>query len=343
MPGFPAVPLPMSHHILTTLVGSYPVPDWLRASPSRQTLIDAVRVVLKTQEDAGIDVVADGELCRFDVNHPETNGMIDYFARRLGGITTQFGREELNAFRENAGLAYRGDPAGTVETELTEGTLNLPGDFRMVRPLTRSKLKFTLTGPHMLSKVLMDRHYGNPAAVAGALGELLARQVADIDADVIQIDEANIPGHPEEASWAAPAINTVLDAVRGEKAVHVCFGNYGGQTVQHGTWQDLVPFLAALRADHLVLEFKRWGIEHAACLKDLPDSVRIGIGVIDVKDNVVETADEIASDIEAAARHLGVHRIACVHPDCGFWMLQRSVADRKIEALVRGRDLFEGR
>ena len=333
----------MPHRILTTLVGSYPLPDWLRASPSRQTLIDAIRVVLKTQEDAGIDVVTDGELCRFDVNHPETNGMIDYFARRLGGITTQFGREDLNEFRADAGLSYRADPAGTIERELDEGTLNLPEDYRMVRPLTRSKLKFTLTGPHMLSKVLVDRYYGEPEGAAAALGELFARQVADIDADVIQIDEANIPGHPEEAAWAAPTLNAVLDAVKGEKAVHVCFGNYGGQTVQHGTWQELVPYLAALRADHLVLEFKRWGIEQAACLKDVPESVKIGIGVIDVKNNIVETADEVASDIEAAARHLGPDRISCVHPDCGFWMLQRIVADRKIESLVRGRDLFEGR
>lgn len=333
----------MPHRILTTLVGSYPVPDWLRGSPSRQTLIDAIRVVFKTQEEAGIDVVTDGELYRFDVNHPETNGMIDYFTRRLGGIATRFGREDLNAFRRDAGLSYRADPAGTIERELDEGTLNLPGDYRMVRTLTRSKLKFTLTGPHMLSKVLMDRHYGDREAAAAALGELFARQVADIDADVIQIDEANIPGHPEEAAWAARTLNAVLDAVQGEKAVHVCFGNYGGQTVQHGTWQELVPYLAALRADHLVLEFKRWGIEQAACLKDVPESVRIGIGVIDIKNNIVETPDEIASDIEAAARRLGPDRIACVHPDCGFWMLQRGVADRKIEALVRGRDLFEGR
>ena len=333
----------MPHRILTTLVGSYPVPDWLRNSSSRQTLIDAIRVVFKTQEDAGIDVVTDGELYRFDVNHPETNGMIDYFSRRLGGITTRFGREDLNAFRADAGLTYRADPAGLIERELDEGTLNLPGDYRMVRPLTRSKLKFTLTGPHMLSKVLMDRHYGNPAAAAAALGELFASQVADIDADVIQIDEANIPGHPEDAVWAARALNAVLDEVTGEKAVHVCFGNYGGQTVQQGAWQDLVPYLAALRADHLVLEFKRWGIEQAAYLKDVPDSVRIGVGVIDIKSNIVETPDEIASDIEAAARSLGVDRIACVHPDCGFWMLQRNVADRKIEALVKGRDLFEGR
>jgi 5-methyltetrahydropteroyltriglutamate--homocysteine methyltransferase len=331
------------HAILTTVVGSYPLPDWLRVYPTRQALVDAIRVVLKIQEEAGIDVAADGELYRFDVNHPETNGMIDYFVGKMEGITTTFGRKALAAFHKETGLSYRAAPAGVVEGPIGEGTLNLPTDYRMARALTRSKLKFTLTGPHMLSKVLLDRHYKDRAALAAAIAEILATQVAHIDADVVQVDEANIPGHPEEGEWAAAAINRVLSAVQGEKAVHVCFGNYGGQTVQQGTWDALVPFLFALRADHLVLEFKRRGIEQVACLKDLPETVRIGVGVIDIKNNGVETPDEIARDIETAAAHLGPDRLAYIHPDCGFWMLQRSVADRKIEALVKGRDLFEGR
>ncbi len=331
------------HTILTTVVGSYPVPDWLRIYPTRQTLVDAISVVFKIQETAGIDVVADGELYRFDLNHPETNGMIDYFVGKMEGIETTLGRETLAAFQKEAGLSYRAAPAGIVEGPIGEGALNLPADYRMVRPLTRSRLKFTLTGPHMLSKVLMDNHYKDRPALALAIADVLAKQVADIHADVVQIDEANIPGHPEEGEWAAAAINRVLSAVQGEKAVHVCFGNYGGQTVQKGAWDALVPFLSALNADHLVLEFKRWGIEQAACLKDLPETVRIGVGVIDIKDNEIETPDRIAKDIETAAKRLGPHRLACVHPDCGFWMLQRSVADRKIEALVKGRDLFEGR
>ena len=331
----------MSQGILTTVVGSYPVPDWLRSSPTRQALTDAIQVVLKTQEDAGVEVVTDGELYRFDINHPETNGMIDYFVQKMGGITTDITRETLAEFRGEPRMKYRAAPAGIVDSELTEGILNLPGDFELARPLTRSKLKFTLTGPHMLSKVLMDRHYKDREELAMAIGGVLATQVAHIDADVIQVDEANIPGHPEEAQWAAAAINTVLDAVPCEKAVHVCFGNYGGQSVQKGTWETLVPYLDALRADHLVLEFKRWGVEHTACLKDLPESTKIGLGVIDIKDNTVESPEEIASDIERAIGNLGPDRLAYIHPDCGFWMLQRNVADRKIQALVKGRDLFQ--
>jgi 5-methyltetrahydropteroyltriglutamate--homocysteine methyltransferase len=335
--------------IQTTVVGSYPIPDWLPALPSQQALRDATAVVFHTQELAGIDLVADGELYRFDVNHPETNGMIDYFIRPMTGIRAAVTREELRHFREEAGMSYRAEPAGVVEGELGEGLLNLPRDYRRARELTCRRLKFTLTGPHMLAKVLLDRHYGDRAALAGALAGVLAAQVAEIDADVVQVDEANIPGSPEEGPWAADAINRVLDAVRGEKAVHLCFGNYGGQTVQRGTWTALIDFMNRLRVDHLVLELARRefapgaGSGELERLREVRPEIGLGLGVVDIKDNAVETPEEIARRLERAARTLGPGRIRYVHPDCGFWMLKRPIADAKIRSLVRGRDLFEGR
>ena len=85
--------------ILTTTVGSYPVPEWLAALPSEQALVDATRVVFDTQRQAGIDLPTDGELYRFDVNHPDTNGMIEYFVHRLGGVRREVGRADTAAFR----------------------------------------------------------------------------------------------------------------------------------------------------------------------------------------------------------------------------------------------------
>jgi 5-methyltetrahydropteroyltriglutamate--homocysteine methyltransferase len=329
--------------IQTTVVGSYPIPDWLPVLPSQQALRDATAVVFQTQELAGIDLVADGELYRFDINHPETNGMIDYFIRPMTGVRAAVSREELRRFREEAGMSYRAEPAGVVEAPLGEGLLNLPRDYRRARELTRSRLKFTLTGPHMLAKVLLDRHYRDRAALASALADVLAAQVAEIDADVVQVDEANITGAPEEGAWAAEAINRVLDAVQGEKAVHLCFGNYGGQTVQRGTWNALVEFMNRLRVDHLVLEFARRGMAELDALRELRPEIGVGLGVIDIKDNAVEAPDEIARRLEHATGVLGAERIRYAHPDCGFWMLKRSVADAKLRALVQGRDLFEGR
>lgn len=329
--------------IPTTLVGSYPVPAWLAATPSRDSLADAIRVVLHTQEQAGIDLLTDGELNRFDINHPETNGMIDYFVGPLSGVRRQLTRIELEEYARQHGVGYRKRPAAVVDAEIEEGTLNLRDDFDRVHALTRQPIKFTVTGPHMLSKVLLDRCYREPEALAGAIADVLARQVASIQADVVQIDEANITGSPHEGSWAAGVINQVLDAVKTKAAVHLCFGNYGGQSVQTGFWRDLLPFMNALRADHLLLEFAHRGYSELEALRDLRPDLGIGLGVIDIKSLEVETPELVASRIEQAAGLLGEERIRFVNPDCGFWMLPRSVADAKISALVKGRDLFHGK
>jgi len=327
--------------IRTTVVGSYPVPRWLDSS--RITLRDAILVVLKTQELAGIDVVADGELNRFDASHPETNGMIDYFVSRMDGIATRFSIGDLEKFRADAGVAYRADPAGIVTGEIGGGTLNLPRDYEFTRALSSRPLKFTCTGPHMLAKVLTDGHYRDRGALAMAIARVLRKQLERIPADVVQLDEANISGHPEDREWALPAINHVLEGIPGERAVHVCFGNYGGQTVQKGFWKDLMPFLNGLAANHLVLEFARRGYDELDAFRDLDPRIGLGLGVIDIKDNAVEQPDLIAKRLELAAKTLGPDRVRYIHPDCGFWMLQRSVADAKMRVLVEGRNLYEGR
>jgi 5-methyltetrahydropteroyltriglutamate--homocysteine methyltransferase len=281
-------------------------------------------------------------------------------------------------------MSFRSEPAGVVEGPIDEGTLNLPRDYRRARALTNHPLKFTLTGPHMLCKTLMDHHYDDREDLAMAIAHALAKQVADLNPQVLQIDEANITGHPHEAPWAAEAINVVLDAVgtgsregsgsrvrdsaretglptsvghaaspqsavgnpqsaTPERAVHLCFGNYGGQSIQHGTWAKLTDFLNRLHADHVVLEFAFRGYAELEHFKALRPDLAIGLGVIDIKTNTVESPDTVAARIAEGEKILGQGRIKWVHPDCGFWMNKRSIADRKMEALVKGRDLYLGR
>ena len=140
--------------IRTTVVGSYPLPDWLVALPSSQAVTDATRVVLQTQEQAGIDLVCDGELYRFDVNHPETNGMIEYFVRPMGGVRADLTFAEIQAFRAQEGMGFRTQPAGIVDGPIDGGTLDLPLACARAKSLASKPLKFTLTGPHMLAKTL---------------------------------------------------------------------------------------------------------------------------------------------------------------------------------------------
>jgi 5-methyltetrahydropteroyltriglutamate--homocysteine methyltransferase len=125
--------------------------------------------------------------------------------------------------------------------------------------------------------------------------------------------------------------------------VHLCFGNYGGQTVQQGTWAHLINYLNSLHVDHVVLENAHRPVEELEVFRDLRPDIGMGLGVIDIKANEVETPDQVAGAIERAASILGPGRVTHVHPDCGFWMLKRPIVDAKIQALVAGRDLFEGR
>ncbi len=327
--------------IQTTVVGSYPIPDWLAAMPTEQALVDATRVVLHTQERAGIDLVCDGELYRFDVNHPETNGMIEYFVRPMSGIRNAIGFDEMMAYRSQRGMTFRARPPGVVDSPIGAGTLDLPSACARARRLAQKPLKFTLTGPHMLAKTLIDKHYGSVEGVADGLAAVLAEQVRHCQADVIQVDEANLPGHPEEWEWAARAINRVLDAVPGKAAVHLCFGNYGGQSIQKGAWDQLMRYLNALHADHIVMEIAARPADELAVFRGLDPRIGFGLGVVDIKRTEVETADQIAREIERAEKLLGPGRVRYIHPDCGFWMLKRSIADGKIAALVAGRDLYE--
>jgi 5-methyltetrahydropteroyltriglutamate--homocysteine methyltransferase len=104
----------------------------------------------------------------------------------------------------------------------------------------------------------------------------------------------------------------------------------------------MMPFMNLLDVDHLVLEFARPGYDELEEFKELRPDIALGIGVIDIKDNQVETPDQVARRIERAVQVLGAERVRWVHPDCGFWMLPRSVADRKMIALVQGRNQFLG-
>lgn len=329
--------------IFTTTVGSYPMFDWLAMARTEQARLDATRVVFDIQRQAGIDLPTDGELYRFDLNHPDTNGMIDYFVCKMAGARSQMGRSDWEGFRAIDPMKFRRKPAAVIEGPLAEGSLNLLADCEAAASVAGGAFKFTVTSPYMLARSVLDLHYGSFESLTMAIARVLADQVAGLPCDCLQVDEANIPGNPADWPLAARAINTVLDRFEGQRAVHLCFGNYGGQTVQKGHWDALVSFLNELHVDHLVLELAHRPPEDLNALRGVDARIKVGLGVIDIKVNHIETADEIANRIERAEQVLGRGRVGWIHPDCGFWMLQRSIADRKIAALAKGRDLYLGR
>jgi len=230
-----------------------------------------------------------------------------------------------------------------VEAPLGEGSLNLMADCELAASVAGGPFKFTVTSPYMLARTLLDRHYSGFEELLMAVADVLAQQVAGLPCACLQVDEANIPGNPSDGPIAAAAINRVLDAFTGTRAVHLCFGNYGGQTIQKGEWRALTDFLNCLHVDHLVLEMAHRSAADLEALRDVDPRIHLGIGVVDVKVNEVETPEQIAGTLERVEAVLGRDRVKWIHPDCGFWMLKRSVADRKIAVLAKGRDLYLGR
>lgn len=332
----------------TTVVGSFPVPSWLMSHPSPETLEDALHLVLRLQEEAGIDVICDGELNRWDAASGKPVGMVERFTREMGGIDSVLNREQLAAYRSRGEMAYRRSPAGIVNGPVDEGTLDLAGELEKVTSLTSCPVKLTVTSPYMMARALADTHYGSLEAVAMALADVLAAQLngmrAAASAAAVQVDEPNLPGNPDHGPIAAESINRVLESIEGtcEKAVHLCFGNYGGQRIQEGDYSRLIAFMSSLHCDHLILETTRRPDQELDSLCGLPEHLRFGWGVIDVKDLHVETPDIVARRIEDAARRVGESRLAYVNPDCGLRMLPRDVALGKLKALKAGRDLFTG-
>tara|TARA_B100000686_G_C16743143_1_gene947828 strand:+ start:827 stop:1858 length:1032 start_codon:yes stop_codon:yes gene_type:complete len=331
-----------SPRIKTTTVGSYPAPVWLGNSPSEQDIVDATRVILNIQEAAGLDVVCDGEIYRYDLSHPETNGMIEYFTGPMSGIRSSLTFGLIRQFEAEKRMGWRRLPAGVVEGPIDSGTLNLALPCRRAKAIAQKPFKFALTGPHMLAKTLVDQHYGSAESVADAIASVLAEQVARLNADIVQIDEANLPGAPEEWKWAAAAMNKVLEAIPGIPAVHLCFGNYAGQQPQDGSWTKLIDYLNALHVDHIVMECAHRPVEELDAFRGLRPEIGMGVGVLDVKSTMTETPDQIAHFIERMENIIGEGRVTYIHPDCGLWNHKRYVADRKIAVLNAGRDLYLG-
>jgi len=269
--------------------------------------------------------------------------MIEYFVRPMAGIRTAMRFDELVAYRAQRGMGFRARPPAVVEGPVGPGTLDLPQACARAKRLATRPFKLTLTGPHMLAKTLVDHHYGKLPELAFALGDALGEQVRHVDAEVVQVDEANLPGNPIEWPWAAEALNRVLRAVKTVAAVHLCFGNYGGQSIQQGSWGKLIDYLNALAVDHIVMETAHRPSSELEVFRELRPEIGLGLGVVEIKSTEIESADVVARAIERAAKILGPERVRYVHPDCGFWMLKRSIADGKIRALVLGRDRYEGR
>ncbi len=323
------------HLFKTSVVGSYAVPEWLANAKTdffqrklSRSLLDtihlaALKASVKDQELAGIDVVTDGEVQR--------DNSLDYFLVRLPGVEV-----------DNRTKAYYLDFfSSVVRTDIGLAPLGLSDDFRLVSGLTTRPIKCTITGAYSMMRRLHDEHYHDAKKLGDALADAInfeLRRVQEAGCTFIQVDDEYVAGYPEDMAWAVQLLNRSLDGIHVKKALHVCFGNRYGKPSWAGDYQYLAPAILDAHIDQLVLEFARRGYSDMQVFRSTPLPFEIGVGVIDVKDEVVETAEVVAKRIIQATSYIPAQKI-WINPDCGLRHLQVDVARAKLTAMVEGARL----
>ena len=329
-----------------TITGSLPKPVWL-AEPNRlwapwrpvgaeiaQAKRDATILVLKLQEDCGIDIVTDGEQSRQHFVHA--------FLESVIGV--DFGKRVEMGIRNNRYKAM-------VPT--VTGALRLRGrvhetEARVARAHTRRKLKFTLPGPMTIADTVADAHYGDRVKMAMAFAELLNEEARALEADgvdVIQFDEPAFNVYPQEVQdWGIAALHRAIEGLACTTAVHICYGygikaNIEWKATLGAEWrqyESIFPALNQSRIDQVSLECR--GSRVPMRLLALLDRKDVLIGAIDVATDVVETPQDVAAVIAEAMKYLPKEKIiACTN--CGMAPMSWDVAFAKLQALGRGAEL----
>jgi 5-methyltetrahydropteroyltriglutamate--homocysteine methyltransferase len=331
----------------TQIVGSLPKPSWLAqpnvlkapwrlpAADLAEAQDDAARLAILDQEEAGLDVVTDGEVRR--------RHYIWGFLDGLTGIDT----ERLGRRRSRGGRYSETTEVARIVGAVTRNAPVLVDACRRARALTRRRLKVTLPGPMTMADSVVDETSGSDDRTwAMRFAEILNREARDLveaGADVIQFDEPCFNIYLDEvAEWGITALEQCLDGVAARTAVHICYG-YGTPAVlawkkantSWGHYAVTLPLLARSRVDQVSVECAASGVELAVLAALAGKDVMVG--VIDVGDEAVETPAMVAGRIRAALRHVPAERLL-PSTDCGLVPRSRASAVGKMRALAEGAE-----
>jgi 5-methyltetrahydropteroyltriglutamate--homocysteine methyltransferase len=335
--------------ITTTVVGSYPQPDWLvdrerfkqnvvprirmpevwRVAPAQldEAQDDAVRVAVADMERAGIDVVSDGEQRR--------ESYFNRFANALGGVDPD---------RPGSAIARLGRPTpvprivGPIERVRP---ISVP-EAAFLRGVTDRKIKITVPGPFTLSSLAQDEYYRDPEKLAMAYAAAVNAELRELEpiVDWLQLDEPYLQAHPDRGrAYGLAAIDRALEGLHKPTCIHLCFGYAYSHALAGSTKSGGYQFLTELersRATQVSIEAAQPHLD-LSVLDGLP-SKTIVLGVIDLGDAAAETPDTVARRLEAALPHVPAARLVAA-PDCGMKYLPRGLARAKLQALAAGAAL----
>ncbi|MGH6671557.1 MAG: uroporphyrinogen decarboxylase family protein [Xanthobacteraceae bacterium] len=329
----------------TSLVGSYPQPEWLidRARLSKQVprvragdlwLVppdkleaaqdDATILAIRDQERAGLDIVTDGEQRRESYSNR--------FATALDGVDVDNPGTTINR-------SGKPIPVPRVVGPIRRRAPVELRDLNVLRANTGRPIKATVPGPFTMSKQAQDDYYKDEEALAFGYAEAVNAEIKDLfgaGADVVQIDEPWMQQHPEKArQYGLKALDRALDGVRGTVAVHLCFG-YAAVVHDKPSGYSFLPELEGTKAQQISIEAAQPKLD-LQVLRELPSKTII-LGVIDLWDMNVESPPTIAERIRRALAHVPADRVV-VAPDCGMKYLPRPIAFAKMKAMAEGAAL----
>ena len=334
----------------TTIAGRLPKPAWL-AEPDKlwapwrlegaaleAAKRDATLLALKEQEDAGIDIVGDGEQARQHFVHG--------FLERVEGID----------FANKVEMGIRADRYKAMVPQVV-GPVRLKGrvhafEAQVARAHTKKKLKFTLPGPMTISDTIADRHYGDKVKMAMAFADLLnqeARALEKDGVDVVQFDEPAFNVFMDEVTdWGIPALERAAAGLKCTTAVHICYGygikaNIDWKATLGSEWRQyerIFPAIAKSSIRQVSLECRNSKVPLS--LLGLLKGKDVLVGAIDVASDTVETPEDILAVVDAAIKYVPKERmLLCTN--CGMAPMTREVAYGKLAALAKGAELARKR
>ena len=330
----------------TTIAGSLPKPEWL-AEPNTlwapwkskgdelaRAKRDATMLAIKLQEDAGVDIVTEGEQARQHFVHG--------FLEKVEGI--DFAHKVEMGIRKDR---YKAMVPQVVAPLTLRGRVHAD-EARVARTHTTRKLKFTLPGPMTIADTVADSYYGDKVKMAFAFAELLNNEAKALQADgvdVIQFDEPAFNVFMDEVSdWGIKALERAAEGLTCTTAVHICYG-YGikantdwKQTLgaEWRQYEDIFPAIAKSPIQQVAIECRNSRVP-LDLLAALPGKV-IQAGVIDVASDTVETAEDVVTVIEAVSKFVPVSNIVAT-TNCGMAPMRRDIAEAKLAALGAGARL----
>jgi 5-methyltetrahydropteroyltriglutamate--homocysteine methyltransferase len=331
----------------TMLVGSYPQPDWLidrkklagRFPPRvrarelwrvpepwlEEAQDDATRLAIRAQEEAGLDIITDGEIRRESYSNR--------FATALEGVDV-----------DNPGTALdrsgHPNPVPRVVGKIRRKHPVEVADLQFLRAHTNRPVKITVPGPFTMSQQAQIEFYPNEEAAAMDYAAAVNEEIRDLfaaGADIVQIDEPYMQARPDKArQYGLAALNRALDGVTGTTAVHICFG-YAAIIHQRPSGYSFLPELAGCSCKQVSIETAQSGLDCAVLAK--LEGKKIMVGCLDLNDTAVETPETVAARVRRALRYVRAENVILA-PDCGMKYLPREVAFGKMKAMAEAAKIL---